>query len=81
MPHILDRVAHPSTGSFRPKTVSEFFALQLARKLGDVERLHTYLILIGIHSEDSLLQAFERTINNANKKLRLAERFLVELER
>jgi len=81
MRHILDRFAQPRVGSFRPKTVSEFFALQLARKLEDVERLYTYLILVEHHSEDSLLQAFKKTLNHANKKLRLAERFHAELER
>ena len=81
MLHILDRMAHPTTGSFRPKTVSEFFALQLARKLDDVERLHTYLILVEHHSEDSLLQAFKKTFNHPSQKLSLAERFHAELER
>jgi len=81
MRNILDRVAHPSTGCFRPKTVSEFFALQLARKLEDVERLHTYLVLVWTYSEDSLLQAFKKTVNHTNKKLRLAERFHAELSK
>jgi hypothetical protein len=81
MRNILDRVAQPRAGSFRPKTVSEFFALQLARKLEDIERLQIYLILVEQHSEDTLLQAFRRTVNHANGKLKLAERFHAEIER
>ena len=81
MRNILDRVAQPRTGSFRPKTVSEFFALQLARKLEDIGRLHVYLILVEQHSEDALLQAFKKTANHANKKLSLADRFWAEIER
>ena len=81
MLNILDRMARPTSGSFRPKTVSEYFALQLARKLGDVERLHTYLFLVEHHSEDSLLQAFKKTVNHASHKLSLAERFHAEIER
>jgi hypothetical protein len=80
MPHILDRVAR-TTSHFRPHTVTEFFALQLARKLGDLERLQTYVILVERHSEDTLLQAFKRAVNHHHKGLRLSERFQAELER
>ena len=80
MPHVLDQVAR-SSGYFRPKTASEFFALQLARKLNDTVSLEKYFALVDHHSEQLLLQAFRRTVNGQGRRQILAERFQAEVER
>ena len=62
MPNILDRVAAQRYSDFRPQTVQEFFALQLARKLGDSVAVRHYQELVAEHSEESLLVAYRRAL-------------------
>jgi len=79
MPEILDLVA-VSPVRFRPRTVREFFAIQLARKLGDQAQLRKYLLLVEQCPQDIILRAFRKVasqdqINNASGQ------FSGELER
>jgi bacterioferritin (cytochrome b1) len=76
MSDILDRFTQAES-HFRPQTVSEFFALQLARKLGDTSRLHHYLNLVGQHSEPVICEAFESAKAKAEEPL--AASFEIEL--
>jgi hypothetical protein len=62
MPGILDRVAAQRYNEFRPQTVREFFALQLARKLGDHSAARHYHELVEEHSEEGLLVAYRRAL-------------------
>jgi len=62
MPGILDRVAAQRYNEFCPQTVPEFFALQLARKLGDHSAARHYHELVQEHSEESLLVAYRRAL-------------------
>jgi hypothetical protein len=62
MVSILDRVAGQRYNQFRPRTVPEFFALQLARRLGDAEAAPHYVELVGERSEEGLLVAYRRTV-------------------
>lgn len=80
MPHVLDQMAG-SSGYFRPKTATEFFALQLARKLNDTANLQRYLALVERHSESLLLQAFRKAVNGQGRRQGLAERFQAEVKR
>jgi hypothetical protein len=80
MTDILDRVGE-SSGHFRPGSITDFFALQLARKLGDVERLHNYLSLTEQHPQPWLLQAFRTAAKRPDGPGTLAERFEAELRR
>jgi len=57
MSDILDRIAH-AENHFRPQTVSEFFALQLARKLEDTSRVRHYLNLVGQYSVPVICEVF-----------------------
>src|SRR5712691_5492451 len=80
MHSILDRVAaRHSYGEFRPQTVREFFALRLARKLGDVSATRHYLDLTEQYSEERLLVAYRRARSSANGDL--ARAFHTALER
>ena len=79
MTHLLDRIG-PQGRSFRPRSVSEFFALQLARKLGDEANLSQYARLVENHPRDLILRALAR----ARKKARgatVANRFEQEVQR
>jgi len=80
MPHVLDRMVRPM-GHFRPKTITEFFALQLARKLDDLANLQTHLVLAEHHSEQLLVRAFRRAVNDQGRMGSLSERFQAERER
>ena len=62
MPNILDHIAAQRYTEFRPQTVPEFFALQLARKLGDPAAARHYQQLTAERSEESLLVAYRRTL-------------------
>ena len=79
MTHILDRFV-PAATSFQPKTLQEFFALQLARKLDDRPAIHHYVSLADRYSEGQLLCAYQRA-KRAEGNIDLARRFHVEIER
>jgi hypothetical protein len=64
MQRILDHVAH-SRVSFVPSTTQEFFALQLARKLNDVDHLRDYLTLAANYPTQFVLQAYHRAVKRA----------------
>ena len=54
---ILDSInARPKV--FSPQSVSEYTALQLAKKLGDTDQLWNYLSLFERHSLQVILEAF-----------------------
>jgi hypothetical protein len=79
MNHILDRFVVPGT-SFQPKTLSEFFASHLARKLNDTHAIRHYVALADSHSEGQLLCAYRRA-KRTEANIDLARRFHIELER
>ena len=65
---------------FRPRSVGEFFALQLARRLADEANVDQYARLAENHPRDLILRAFAR----ANKKAggaTVANRFEEEIHR
>lgn len=80
MLHILKHVAR-FEAEFRPKTLSEFFALQLARELNDVAELRTYLSLVERHSQELLGRACKNTTQQTGRTAGLAQRFQHELIR
>lgn len=77
---ILEQVARPSV-AFRPKTVREFLALQLARKLGDAENASKYVHALGLCSEELVLRSYHRTLGRSNGSMKPADHFFAELER
>jgi hypothetical protein len=79
MHNILDRFVLPAT-SFQPKTLSEFFASHLARKLNDAAAIRHYVSLADNHSEGQLLCAYRRA-KRTEGNVDLARRFNLELER
>lgn len=54
--NILDAV-DASVTDFRPRTASEFAALQIARRFDDVHRLPRYILAARRHSKPTLLEA------------------------
>lgn len=54
---ILDSVLATSK-SFRPQSVREYMALQLAKKLGDTDRLSRYLSLFEHNDVSVIVEAF-----------------------
>ena len=85
MSHILDRFVasarSASHKSFRVRTRIELFAVQLARKLNDLESVRDYVLLAEKHSEDHLLHVYRRVIKHPSAHGDLATSFHVELER
>ena len=79
MTNILDRITS-ARYSFRPQTSQEFFALQLARKLQDVERVHTYVVLADAYAEELLLTVYRDTLDHGRGD-DMAQRFHTELRR
>jgi hypothetical protein len=47
----------PSGLEFRPKTPTEFFSLQLARRMSDVRNLQRYIELTEHYRDDQILRA------------------------
>jgi hypothetical protein len=60
-------------GSFRPATPEEYFALQLARRLGDEVNLRWYLRQVEDHTKEHLLGTMQRA--RAGPAAAVAERF------
>jgi len=68
--------------SFSPQNVSEYIALQLARKLGDPESAPIYVSLLDRYSMPVILAALERAEAgglSAGKVVEMFERSLSEL--
>ena len=61
---ILDHVAR-ATGEFRPHTVTEFFALTLARRLGDAARIREYASICGRIPAHVVLGLYRRAVTSA----------------
>lgn len=59
MSDILSRIANQSA-HFIPATPTEYLALQIARKLGDLSAFRQYLVLFEHYPEDLLLRSFRR---------------------
>jgi hypothetical protein len=78
MSNILDQMAGPIV-SFRPKTLADYFALQLSRHLNDTANLRDYLVLVEREVQTVILQAYRRAIEGGNSSL--AARFQSELLR
>jgi hypothetical protein len=76
---ILDRFVAPRT-SFQVRTLQEFFALRLARKLDDAPAVRHYVSLADTYPEAQLLCAY-RKARRAEGPVDLGRRFHVELER
>jgi hypothetical protein len=65
MSNILDRVAD-SFGRFSPSKPTEYLALQVARKLGDIKAFRHYLGLFERYPEEVLLDAYQRCAGRGN---------------
>ena len=59
---ILDKVAD-SLGRFRPTKPRDYVALQMARKLGNIDAFRHYLILFEHYPEDLLVNIYHRCHN------------------
>jgi hypothetical protein len=59
MTEILDRVAD-YFGRFTPSKPSEYLALQVARKLGDLKAFRHYLVLFEHYPEELFLDIYRR---------------------
>ncbi len=59
MKNILSRIAKQSQ-YFTPASPTEYLALQVARKLGDVNAFRQYLVLFEHYPEDLLLTVFRQ---------------------
>ena len=59
---ILDRIAD-SLGRFRPTKPRDYLALQMARKLGNLDAFRHYLILFENYPEDLLITIYRRCRN------------------
>lgn len=79
MSSILDDPGSPEV-RFRPRSISEFFALQLARQLGSLHRLGIYLTLVERHGRSEILTALARARKHTNGT-QLKDRFEQELQR
>ena len=79
MSSILDQVGADET-QFRPRSISEFFGLQLARKLESLDRLRLYLTLVERHGRAEILLALTRARKRSNG-VHMADRFKQELNK
>jgi hypothetical protein len=79
MTAILDYIADASASSFRPSNPIEFFALQLARFLGDSGNLQRYLRLCERQPLDFVFRALKRAAASS-PKLTMRQRFLNAVE-
>jgi hypothetical protein len=72
MTSILDRISRPSSHLFVPATADEFFALRLAKDLGEPQAVRHYVQLLDEHKEGKLLVAYRRASQGsvANRALR-----------
>jgi hypothetical protein len=59
MMNILNRIAKQSQ-HFTPSSPTEYLALQVARKLGDLSSFRQYLVLFEHYPEELLLSVFRR---------------------
>ena len=59
MSNILEKVAD-SLGRFSPSQPREYLALQIARKLNDLEAVRHYAVLFEHHPEDLLIEIYRR---------------------
>jgi hypothetical protein len=57
---ILDKF--PNRDAFVPSTLNQYFALQLARKLGDTDNVSAYVSLAEIFSQDHLLSVYRQVV-------------------
>ncbi len=80
MSQILERVGRPSNG-FRPNNEPEFFALQLARRLGEATNVKHYLSLVEHHSREDLLEAYRAMMRSHPVASQVLNQFNRELKR
>jgi len=59
MSNILEKIAD-SFGPFRPSNTREYLALQIAKKLSDVQSVRHYAVLFEHHPEDRLVNIYRR---------------------
>jgi len=64
---------------FRPSTPDEYFALQLARKLNDIDRVKQYCLVTSRTSIPQLVKAYGR-IQDAPSQTSAGERLLREFQ-
>ena len=76
MANILDRMAG-SPWQFIPSTPAQFFVVQLARHLDDLNHMPEYRLLSERYPQHLLLQVFQRTLKRGERDKGL--RFLREL--
>lgn len=80
MNRILDQFSR-STPTFRPRTEQEFFALQLARRLGDVTSIPHYVRLVDRHPRETILKAYRRVMQSHPAASKVQRLFHFELEK
>jgi hypothetical protein len=83
MTGILDSMMAKPQG-FSPQSVSEYEALQLARKLGDLDGIRRYVSLFEQHVSSEIIEAFlaaKDTGNQGNELVRAFDAYLVALTR
>ena len=66
MTNILETVSKDQQ-SFTPTKPQEFLALQLARRLNDLDSLREYLILFEHYSEQVLLSSFRKCLEQERR--------------
>jgi len=77
---ILDSISAKAK-SFHPESVSEYSALQLAKKLDDTESLWKYLALLNQHAPSVIVEAFIRAQGRGLTEKELISAFDEELAR
>lgn len=75
MTNILNQVAKSLHGKFRPSSPDEYFALCLARLLGEPEAAAHYVVLASQYPQAKLLCAYRRAIASTGDKGRRARIF------
>jgi hypothetical protein len=73
-----EQVERPS-GRFHPTTLREVFALQLAQRLQDEDKLRTYLDLLRTYPVPFLLDVFEAAKESTTTPDEIRERFWSKL--
>ena len=78
MSGILDKFQAPKL--FRPQSLPDFLALQLARRLGEPEAIGFYLQVVRKHDRTRILKTYRRLIHFHPKASELASEFARRIE-
>lgn len=75
MSDILAKVAD-SLGGFTPSKPREYLALQIAKRLGDIQAVRHYVVLFEHHPEERLIHIYRRCVKTGHAT---GEHFMREL--